>query len=124
MPRKDDTRQSKSWSAISTDPWSVKLPEDSEWDRDCEWDFGFDCNCSRCQVTVPVGMRCKCPVDILIRNDGTKYHSTINGHSDACRIHIKPGCPNPLCGETWIEAFRWPKCDACGWEAPSIIELP
>lgn len=52
----------------------------------------------------------------------SKCNCQLNGlgmvaeNSGNCPVHPLPGCPNPACGETWIEAFHGNHCDACGWK--------
>jgi hypothetical protein len=111
------------WDTLSTSAEHCESCGDDiieDWEHP-EW----DCQCSRCNALVPVEERCLCPADIIVNNEGTrKWHGTVSGHTDGCPIHKLPGCPNPECGETWVKAFRWPKCDACGWTAPIIEEEP
>jgi hypothetical protein len=54
----------------------------------------------------PARVRCGCPRTEL---------GMMAGNSEDCPIHPLPGCPNPACGETWIEAFHGDHCESCGW---------
>lgn len=87
------------------------------------------CHCSRCNPDILIHQRCLCPAQIVTHQDDllgeiTQWHGILDGHTDGCPIHIKPGCPNPTCGETCIKVFQWPHCDSCGWTAPTIEEEP
>jgi hypothetical protein len=52
--------------------------------------------------------RCICPRDHL---------GMVGENPGDCPIHPLPGCPNTVCGETWVEAFHGVRCDSCGWVA-------
>lgn len=70
--------------------------------------------------------QCHCEKETFVRKNGTTFQKMkVGGRIDPnCPIHETPGCPNPACGETWIKVFHWPTCESCGWQAPTIEELP